>query len=404
MSTASLIEQNRVRLKELARFGWNTPEGLPLIKTGRPVTSMLDSGNQHSPDEVVAPYRFRVSRSGNEIIILANDPAYTGDYSAGVDFLVYDVNEKASRTINVPSEARVEVVDFLLSAQGGFYLLEQLLTNEKAIVNRLRCFEPDGHLLWQTETSGMSKALLGEVKHEVFLQTESSSKTVILKIDSKTGKAEEWLSLDTIIPKIFVDDNLDLHYVIFDQQANNRVYVSYDPATGKKETRFAERDSYGLLGFPAALDARGNIYCAEGLTVSCLSAELAVKWRFTVNNVVVNSEGLFTSHFDQSLIIYRWQEDGAERIDVPVDVSGLRLAKLVGVTDSGNFVIETHSDKRALWEYKSKTLYPLPENSHISSFQLQAASTWQVDQDGNLYLPVSSAQGLHLIKASSSQS
>jgi hypothetical protein len=264
----------------------------------------------------------------------------------------------------------------------------------------LRCFDTDGHLLWQTETSGVSRALLGEVKNEVFLQTETSSKTVIVKIDSKTGKAEEWLNLDALIPKTFIDDNLDLHYVIFDQEANNRVYVSYDPDSGKKKTTYAERGAYGLLGFPAGLDGHENLYCAEGLTFSCLSAELAVKWVFSVNNVVVDSEGLFTSHFDQGLMIYRWQAGAAEMVEVPLDLSGLRLAKLAGVTDSGDFVIETHSERKTLWEYrlKSKTLDRLPDNSPFHSFQLQAASTWQVDQQGNLYLAVSSVQGLHIIK------
>jgi len=384
MSTASLIEQDRVRVEELARFGWNTPEGLPLIKTGRAVTSILESSNQSLPEEAVAPYRFRVSRSGNQIII----------YSGGISFILYDVDSKTVRKIDLPSDARVEIVDFLLSAQGGFYVLQ------KAAVNRLRCFESDGHLRWQIEMSGVSQVLIGEVKRAEFVQTESSSKTVILKIDSITGKAEEWLSLDTLIPKTFVDDELDLHYVIFDQQANNRVYVSYDPDTGKKETRFAEREVYGLLGFPAALDAHGNLYCAEGLTFSCLSRDLSLKWIFSVNNVVVTSEGLFTSHFDQSLIIYRWQADQAEPIDVPLDLSGLRLAKLAGLTDSGNFVIETHSDQTAFWEYKSKTLHRLPDNSRFDRFQLQAASTWQVDQLGNLYLPVSSPRALHLMRVS----
>lgn len=396
MNTASLIEENQVRLEELARFAWNKPEGLPLIKTGRPVTSILENSNERSPEEVVAPYRFRVSRSGNQIIILSNNPAYTGDYAAGISFLVYDVDRKTARKINVPSDTRtekLEVVDFLLSGQGGFYVLEQL---------RLRRFETDGHLLWQTEISAPSKELLGEVRNEVFLQTETASKTVILKIDSKTGKAEEWLSLDSLIPKTFIDDNLDLHYVIFDREANNRVYVSYNPDTGRKEKQYADREAYGPLGFPAALDAHENIYCAEGLTFSCLSAELAVKWVFSVNNIIVNSEGLLTSHFDKSLMIYRWQAGAAEMVEVPLDLSGLRLAKLAGVTDSGNFVIETHSERKTLWEYNtnSKILDRLPENSPFNRFQLQAASTWQVDQDGNLYLPVSSTQGLHLINVS----
>jgi len=86
---------------------------------------------------------------------------------------------------------------------------------------------------------------------------------------------------------------------------------------------------------------------------------------------------------------------------VPLDLAGLRLGRLFGMLNSGSLVIETYQqENRTLWEFspKSKTLVKLPETSQINRFQLQAASTWQVDKAGNLYLPVSSDEGFHIIK------
>jgi len=422
MNTASLIEQNRVQIKELVRFAWNKPEGLLMIKTGQPLTSVLYSGKQASPEAVIAPYRVRISESGNEIVILSNDPLYTSDYSSSLDFLLYDIEKKMARKINVPmGDNRVEkseIVDFLLGKNSRFYLLEHLLTKEKTTVNRLRYIEAGGQIIWQTEGGvvaenpgekgllfGKSTALLKEIKDNVFLQTET---LVILKIDSKTAKTEEWLSVDSIVPKIFVDDALNLHYVTFIKEANNRAYVSYDPYKGKKEIRYAGAEAYPLLAFPAALDVHNNIYFGEGLSFSCLTPELLVKWRFSLSNIILDAGRLFTSHFDEagkSLVIYEWQANGrvAETIKVPLDLPRLRLGRLFGLVKSGDFVIETYQqDNRILWAYstESKTLDRLPETLHVNRFQLQAAATWQVDNAGNLYLPVSSAEGFHIIKVS----
>lgn len=425
MNTASLIEKNRVQIKELARFPWNKPEGLRLIKTGRPVTSVLYNGENASTEAVIAPYRFRVSESGNEILILSNDPLYTSDYSSSLDFIVYDIERKTTRRTSIPmSNNRIEkseVVDFLPGKNDKFYLLEHLQTKEKNIVNRLRYIETGGQPIWQSEARvvtensqqkgspfGKSKALLKELKDKIFLQTETSSKTSIFTIDSKTAKPEEWLSLDTIVPKIFINADLDLHYVTFIKEANNRAVVSYDPEKGEKETKYAPPEAYASLGFPAALDVDNNIYCGEGLSCSCVTPELFVKWTFSVSNIILDSGRLFTGHFDEAgkaLLIYEWQSNGsaAETIKVPLDVPGLRLGRLAGLVNAEDFVIETYQQENKtlrVYSAKSKTLTTLPETSPFSRFQLQGAASWQVDKAGNLYLPVSSAEGFHIIKVS----
>lgn len=426
MNTASFIERNRVQIKELVRLSWNKPEGLLMIKTSEPLTSLLYSENQ-APEAVIVAYRFRISESGNKIVILSNDPLYTSDYSSSLDFLVYDIENKMARKSNVAISdngiEKLEIVDFLLGNDNNFYLLERLLTKESTTINRLRHIGSGGKIIWEIEAKvgtenpgqkgllfGKCRALLKEMKDTIFLQTETSAKTFILKIDSKTGKTEQWLSVDNIVPKIFIDDNLNLHYVTFIKEANNRAYISYDPDKGKKEIRYATAEAYALLGFPAALDIHNNIYCAEGLSFACLSPELLVEWIFSINNIVLDHESLFTSHFNEvsnNLVIYKWQANGsvAETIDVQLDMPGLKLGRFSGLVNSEDFVIETYQrENKMFWKYntKSKTLDKLLDTPQVNRFHLQAAATWQIDKTGNLYIPVSSADGFHLIKVSTS--
>lgn len=423
MDTASFIERNHVRIKELVSFSWNKPEGLRMIKTGQPLTSVLHRGNQ-APETVIAPYRFRISESGNKVIVLSNDPLYTSDYSSSLVFLVHDTQNGTARTTNVlMSNKRVEkseIVDFLLSKNSNIYLLERLLTKEKKIINRLRYIEAGGKIIWQTEAKIGTEdskekgllcrkdgALLRETKEAIFVQTETSAKTYILKVYSKTGEMEEWVSIDNILPKIFIDGDLNLHYVIFIKEVNNRAYIRYDPATGKKEIQYSGAEAYALLGFPAALDIHNNIYCAEGLSFSCVSQKLSIKWIFSANNIVLTSGYLFTSHFnerDKTLKIYKWRADGsmAGTVNVPLDLPDLRLGKLSGLVNS-DFVIEAHGRENKMflkYDTKSRSLDKLSGTSGTSRFYLQPASTWQIDGMGNLFIPISSAEGFHIVKVS----
>ncbi|OEU83688.1 MAG: hypothetical protein BA873_08690 [Desulfobulbaceae bacterium C00003063] len=421
MITTSLIEQNRVRIKEFVHFLWNKPEGLPMIMTGQPLTGHIYKG-KGVPEDIIATYRFRISESGNEIVILSNDPLYTSDYSSFLDFLVYDIENKTTLKTSVPMDIKLgekpEIVDFLFTKDKNLCLLEHLLTKQRTVINRLRYIAVGGEIIWETRATDNSRqkgslfgkctALLKEMKDIIFLQTETSDTTFLLKIDSNSGKTEEWLSVDNIIPKIFIDDDLNIHYVTFIKEANNRAYISYVPNKEKKEIWYAGAEAYPLLAFPVASDIHNNIYCAEGLSFSCLSPELLVKWIFSANNMVLDSGHLLTSHFNEegkNLVIYEWQANGslAKTINLPLDLPGLRLGKLSGLVNSRDFVIETYQQKNKIfWKYNttSKTLDKLPETSNVDKFHLQAAATWQVDKKGNLFIPVSSAEGFYIMKVS----
>src|SRR5215213_5408165 len=105
------------------------------------------------------------------------------------------------------------------------------------------------------------------------------------------------------------------------------------------------------------MDVHNNIYSGEGLSFSCLSRDLSLKWTFSVNNIVLDSGRLFASHFDtadKTLVVYECETNGSlrETTDVPLKVPGLRLARLDGLVNSGDFVIETYEgEHKSLWIY-----------------------------------------------------
>ena len=422
MNTASLIEQNCVQIKEIIHLSWNQPEGLSKIMTGQPLTSIVHS-EQATPAPVIAAYRFRVAGTGNKIILLSNDPLYTSDYSSSLDFLLCDIENKTVRKTGIPrGDDRVEkseVVDFLLSEDDSLYLLERFFTKQKSAINRLCRVNSEGKTIWQTEANvktdnseqsgllfGKCTAILKGRKDAIFLRTETQNKSFVLKINAETGKAETWLALDIMVPKIFVDDDLNIHYVAFIKETNNRAYISHDSAKAKREIRYAGTDAYALLAFPAATDICNHVYCAQGLSFSCLSPELSVKWTFSVNNIAFDGGRLLTSQFNESgkkLAIHEWHSNGrlAGTINLRFDLPDLRLGKLSGVANTGDWVIETyHGKDKTFWKYntKSRSLDKVSETPQFNEFHLQAAASWQVDTAGNLLIPVSSTEKFRIIK------
>ena len=424
METFSLIEKNRIQVKELLHFPWNEPEGLPKIMTGNPLTSLIDKG-EADVEQVIAAYRFRINETGSKIITLASDSHSVAGHFSTIDFLLYNLESRLARKIIIPLGDNLieksETVDFLLGKNDSFYLLERLITKEKKTISRLRCVEASGKVVWEIEGKadpgnsetgavlyGQCIALLKEMGESVYLQAETATQTVIFKVDSKTGETRKWLAIDNVVPKVFIDEHLNFRYATFIKEVNNRAYVCYNPNTAKQEILYADSKSYACLGFPAALDAGNNLYCAEGLSISCLSPRLLVKWKLSINNVILDSGRLFTSHFNEeskNLLICEWQENGSvvETMKVPLDLPGIRLGRLAGVVDPENFAIETYSQNNKMlqkYNIKAKTFDKLPEYSRIDKFHLQAAATWQIDKMGNIYLPVSSAEGFHIISVS----
>jgi hypothetical protein len=422
MAIQLLMNTGKVKMGEWVHFPWNQPDGLPKIITGAPITSRLHVGTEE-PDPVIANYRFRFAESENKIIILSNDPVYTLDYSSDLVFTTCNIENKKIEKISVPmghySIEKTEIIDFLLDKNNHLFLLEHRLTKQNTKTNRLRCINSEGKIIWEIEsvaTTGQSSgqgvlpgnciALIKTLNNIIYIHSELNGKASIIKINATNSKPEGWLNLDHNPPKVFIRDSLSVNYIAFINEKNNRALVRYESAKETKEIKYAGKDAYALLAFPAAADQYNNIYCAEGLSFSCLSPELLVKWVFTINNIIKKSDQLFSGYYhseNRNLQINKWQANGDATgvIKIPLDIAGLRMARLSGLTRNGDFIIETYQgENKQNWIFNTvlNKLEKMHEQAPFSSFTLQAAATWQIDKYGNLYIPVNSEAGLDLIK------
>ena len=157
------------------------------------------------------------------------------------------------------------------------------------------------------------------------------------------------------------------------------------------------------------MDNNRNIYCAEGFSLSLIEPALNLKWTLPINNIAIDSGNLFFSFYTESnsdLSIYVWTKGGVriERTHINLSGRGAKLSRLLGLTESGDFVIETfQQNNKRIESYNMSTgkLEEMSMNKAFEFFHLQSAGTWQIDMIGNIYLPITSDEGLHIVKINS---
>lgn len=414
------MEQEHMNIRELLHLDWDSHQGLPKLMTGAPLTSLADENRK--PEHVPAPYRFRLTGDGKRIVILCNDPVYTGNSFPGPEFLDCNPDDRTKSRIVIPydnsASGKTELIDFLPANEQGLFLLERVTGGGKESVHRLRKTDAAGKTLWSVESAaepsgnddllaGKNIAFIREAYGALYLQAELSGKTRVLRAETATGATTVWAAMDRILPRVFIGDERSLYYVTFINEANNRAYVRYERATGKTDIHYAGPATYAPLGFPAAADSHNNLYCTEGLTLTCLTPQLDIIWKFSANSFVPVTDQLLSSHYDaedKALLVRTWDTAGnaTGSTRIPLDLPGIRLAKLTRVHGADDWEVEVfQGNNKSYQRYQpqSRNLAPLPQSDgREGRYYLQAAATWQIDQAGALYLAVSGDDGFRIIK------
>jgi hypothetical protein len=413
MTTTLLTEKEGFRIGELFHLDWDTPGGLTKVQTGQPTTS-IQGNNQAQPGMMTVPFRFRVSGTGNKVVLLADDPAFFAGKTMGTRFIIYDAVTRRCTDVVVLLEADLsaeyEVTDFLVTDDNTLFLLEKLVSAGKPVTNRLRCVDTTGHVNWEIQEQLPAGKYTGIIKEQagfIYIQYEEPGKTAVLKVNTKTGAVDKWAVVDKTGIPLFISEQMRIGYVSFIKEKNNRAFVQYDPVTGKEEIQYANPGIYEMLTFPVATDRRMNLYGANGLSLSCLTPALQQEWTFPVNNVVPAEDGLlFISQYNentQDLLIYRSATGGKINGVTKIHLSrpGIRMGRLNRLTDRQDFVIETFEGKdRRFWTYNNdkKELAELPAEESGQRFVLQSARTSRVDNAGYIYMAVAGPQAFHIIK------
>ncbi len=335
------------------------------------------------------------------------------------------------------------IVDFQPDHQDGLYLLEVLETNQGEMVHRLRRLNPLGDELW-TRTAPLNyreldfENLAGKFEYLIvpdqdtlFLPTRYPEQG-LGRFDVSTGKlisVHKWDGPSTRITaglpnevyySGFVDDALGQRYVL----------VRQNVISGYRSIIESEIQALQDL---AGVDAFGNIYPRIFEGIARLSATGELEWQGHVYGVVARADdnhlfvgsrvdreettiNLEVEHYDNSgnKLETLHFELPREQLPIPEDIP-----RLVAVDSKSMFYLHTGETDRqggTMFVFTSEghlqTILPLNEtdssgqplfdkvNQHLLPIESRVGSPsmFEVDQLGNVYIPLSDPEGFKVVR------
>ncbi len=418
MTIPILTDQKGFEISSLLYLPWNEPHGLNRLIEARPSTSIPDS-NRGPQSPITSQYRFRVTGNGKKLTILSNNSGIKNEQPVNTELIVYDTEQKIYTRVKINIAPRTEILDFLYGDKNNIYLLQRQENAENKLIYRVEGITPEGTSVGGKEKSTGNTLTLGLLPSQVeyqkilkeqgntlYIQAGGTGNTYILKTNVQTGVTEKWVDINGNGLDLFIDEKLQIDYIGFLPEANSRALIHYNPANGNREVHKARPEYFALLGFPIAMDAYHNVYGASGLSLSCFTEQLSAKWILPVNNIIINKDHLLLSRYvdsEKKLYIHNIANNGtiSSTISIAIPRPRLRMARFVAWLSEDEWIIETiENSKELLWVFYTgrKTLTELPEGKEIPEFRIQAARSWQIDLQGNIYLPVAGSEGFYIIK------
>jgi len=322
------------------------------------------------------------------------------------------------------------ISDFLTDETGNIYLIETIqdTTGEH---NYLRKLTSKGEPVWVrsgpvsttsldlTEFEGTFQQLFVDQKSNLYIPATQHS-GLVARIDPLNGTLEPYADWGEWSGEVYMDGKGKIYYVRYLPESGKRCWVSYDPYMQKENVVPCDEGLYSFLAGPIGVDTEGRGYAAMGMQIACIDKGGSLLWQEHIDNIVVDERKgtIYTSTFTVSdstaeIHVQEWADsNGLKRetkLAVPphVFVGHEGVWRLMHMDLEGRYYVyggETPREEgmqvvySALGVPEGETV-PTPD-IHLREYRLQAARTWSVDLEGNVYLPLLGPTNFHIIKLS----
>lgn len=404
-----MVSATGVRLGLRTTTAWESLGGL---KPGLTTAPMSSIAVRRPASSVRVPIRIRPASTGG-IDLLVREP------SAGQESAVIARTSSSGGLDDVfavgpplPGDTGWRIADFV--GDGESVLLLDAVRNRTCLrkVNRV------GDALW-TRWLGESDfpggatdfSLLTDGRSRVFLTAGSGSgRVVAVADDGSLNRYADWAGQDG---PIFMDRRGHLHAVRYLPEARRRAWASYDPDGRHETVAVGSADSYAALANPLGAGPGGEAYAVDGWTLTVLRADGETDWTKRLDSIVVTSDGTLyvSAELPPGMVsVERWTRSGelhdTIRLRIPAEFLGRNSTwRLVDADDQHLTVVggATSTQEPVIVRYQAGgTLVRhdrAPADLGDIEQQLQEPSTWVVDNDGMVILPVLGPGGVSIVEA-----
>jgi hypothetical protein len=379
-----------------------------------------------------APLRFRLDAGGGcHIVNQDNQSADPGSdlwifhYSAQGDY-----RGKTPIGRNEDPSLRHRIIDFAVDEDSNSYILEVsgMPGGDQPQSNRLFKLSPAGEILWEREglyQAGKSdfERLEGEFDQillgnppELFLTSPVQSDTII-SIDSGQGKVAGFHDIKIGGGFRFISQNGLIQRVVYFSNQNRRGFAVYDPRTRQEKYDIGNESIFGLLLSPFGADDQASFYIYK--TPNLFQPPGIVKINFggeitgeaKLQDIVVggNDQTVFTGHMEGAYIINGYFTNGTIRqwrFHPPENEASYRAGsfRLIHVTPNDQFYFLSGEEpgKPPDLLIFSKDGFQKKDFRAVRSLDVESSiqpyNYWQVDGDGNVYIPLVDPAGFKIIR------
>ena len=392
---------------QLAAFiRWGTSETEPELEINPHYESMPMGGLQTSPlvRQRIRPLLLRLDTHGGFHVWNAKDASITSLAAEGT----------FRSKISLPADDGARLIDYA-AGDGRLYLL---MTSQQEHTGEVRCIDSSGAVIWSQAHAVSGANTLALMGQRLFVSGKSQP-TKVWELDIANGKTVREHQLQQGMIRPFASADAVLVSSTFFRQQRRRGVVIYHPADGKERSSIAAPELYGPLLSAFGTDRAQHIYLYGTAHKSTVPAIFQVDH----SAKLVRTEPL------QSVVLGPGQQIlavrlGEERFQVQVFAAGksaprgidierpaalqgkaVKQLQVVGTGENQlllDVVRDTGSiDKRMSLDLTTFAVREVADTDDVRTvYGLQPVQTWQTGADGEIYIPVTSASGLAIVRTS----
>jgi hypothetical protein len=378
--------------EEIINIPWGSEKGLPEYFVG---DIQFGVRTNKVLRKLRAPVRLRVDPWGGINVLVGN---FNNDPKVETWLYRFSSKGKLINHFKIQSpkvnQESWRIVDYVVDQAGYIYLIETT-DNKSNKQNYLRKLTSGGKLVWihsgildkekldYQKLRGNFTQLLIDNKSRVYLST-TEDQGLILKVSSTDGKLEPYINWrETLGDKIFMD-------------GQGKIY---------------NQPSSNVIG----IDDKGRQYQVDNWDISRINKG-KVSWCKQINNIILQSDNnaiyIFQRFdFQKELHIQKLKKADLNNQEIKLVLpdnlipNGGRRAMLIYIDEQENYYIyagETPREDGTMFVYSSlgklKSYKKPAPPFHLFQFRLQTYDTWNVDLEGNIYLPILGPKSFHVIK------
>ncbi len=422
---------SKVIITPIIKFSWGNEAGIPEIFSKAPLTNCMV---ENEPEDIRSHVKVKITPNKTYNLLTVDNT-----------FIIADSNGILINKVKIlPPSIFFEkwsIIDFFADEDQNIYLLDLVDDNKNNTYNFIRKINKNGIEVWQKKEKVINKDynyqsintnyqdFIAHSNH-LYLCSKYVNNFSLFEINKETGSLQSFYTLNESYERVFMDKSGYLYYVKEKAENNikTRFWTQYDCQKKIENFSSGNHEMYELLGIPVAVDDYGRGYVIMGFEMGCINKNSSYDWKQKIENILFDTSDTFIytskADYENYLTAIQINVFGNKGVfiksmilKIPNDISlkyGINDWKLVAVDQDKLFVLGTNPlyyDKDLNINLYQKILITFtangdkikevdynPKQLYKNTFRLEGANYWQIDGEGNIYLPVLGSDGFYVFK------